>query len=111
MDYNKSREATDIEYRMWERFSLITPTFPVVKVSNEIDIHLYYEPDTDDCLDLFSPLDSIALDGKFCWLENALDIALFKKEDSTDVWSWISLYGQLKEICSRKRGVCNSSPA
>jgi hypothetical protein len=100
---NESREATEIESRMWEKFCACTPAFPVFKVSDDIDISRYWDLDTDARIGLFTPLENIALDGKFAWIENALDIVLFEKQD-LDVWSWYQIYGQIKEIC-----VCTES--
>lgn len=67
---NETRDGTDIEIDLWNRFEESTPTIPVLNIPNDVELE-----DFEIYID-----ESIALSGKYIWLSNKNYLALYEKD-------------------------------
>ena len=89
---NETRDATDIEASLWEKFADVTPEIPAVQISDDIDLWSCSMVD----LPFKEEYDRQSCDGKAIWLENKYDKVLFGKSGYPLDWS--PMYRHIKDF-------------
>lgn len=89
---NETREATDVETWVWEKFLNTTPEIPVVQISDDIDLWSVSMVD----LPFEKEYDKQSCDGKAIWLENKYEKVLFGKGGYP--LSWTPMYRHIKNF-------------
>ena len=76
---NETRDGTDIEIDLWNRFEESTPAIPVLTISDDVeleDFQKYVEAEWKAVNGL-----DVGLNGKCIWLRNKNYLVLFEKID------------------------------
>ena len=68
---NETREATDIEASLWEKFENRTPNIVKIQVPDEVDLYYHTPSEVPEC----------TLNGNVFWLENKYAMCLYQKRD------------------------------